>query len=81
MADRKHERPGAPSGAGERPDRAADRRPQSDRAEDLRQTAPVPQGGVNPEMGDMDAAADPDRDPDDGDGGLPGKAGGGLMGA
>lgn len=39
------------------------------------------QGGVNPEIGDMDAEADPDRDPnDDDDTGLPGKMGGGLMG-
>lgn len=39
----------------------------------------VPQGGLNPEIGDMDAEADPDQE-DDRESGLPGKAGGGLMG-
>ena len=41
----------------------------------------VPQGGLNPEVGDMDAETDPDSVPDDDDeNGLPGKAGGGLIG-
>lgn len=39
----------------------------------------VPPGGVNPELGDMDAAADPDDDEKDTNG-LPGRAGGGLIG-
>jgi hypothetical protein len=39
----------------------------------------VPTGGLNEEIGDMDAEADPDQDADHEDG-LPGKAGGGLMG-
>jgi hypothetical protein len=38
------------------------------------------QDGVNRELGDMDAEADPNRDPKDDDDGLPGKMGGGLMG-
>ena len=36
------------------------------------------QGGLNEEIGDMDAETDPDADSDDE--GLPGKLGGGLMG-
>jgi hypothetical protein len=40
----------------------------------------VPQAGMNPELGDMDAEADPDRDPKGGSDGLPGKMGGGLLG-
>ncbi|WP_225540862.1 hypothetical protein [Xanthomonas sp. XNM01] len=39
-----------------------------------------PAGGLNPELGDLDAAADPDHAPDEDDDGLPGKAGGGLVG-
>lgn len=39
----------------------------------------VPQGGLNQEIGDMDAEADPDQEADR-DGALPGRAGGGLMG-
>ena len=39
----------------------------------------VPQGGLNQEIGDMDAEADPDQE-NDRENGLPGKAGGGLMG-
>lgn len=44
--------------------------------------APVvpPQGGLNPELGDMDAEADPEQDTTDIENGLPGKAGGGLIG-
>ena len=40
----------------------------------------VPQAGMNSELGDMDAEADPDRDPEQGSDGLPGKMGGGLLG-
>lgn len=43
-------------------------------------TSEVSQAGMNPELGDMDAEADSDRDPDQGSGGLPGKMGGGLLG-
>lgn len=39
-----------------------------------------PAGGLNPELGDLDAAADPGHAPDEDDDGLPGKAGGGLVG-
>lgn len=39
----------------------------------------VLQGGMNPEVGDLDAEADPDQEPDD-DGSLPGRMGGGLIG-
>lgn len=39
-----------------------------------------PQGGLNPELGDMDAEVDPEQDTTDIENGLPGKAGGGLMG-
>lgn len=44
--------------------------------------APVvpPQGGLNPELGDMDAEVDPEQDTTDIENGLPGKAGGGLIG-
>jgi len=48
----------------------------------------VPNGGMNPEVGELDADADAERDPDadddqdDGDdNSLPGKMGGGLLGA
>lgn len=47
---------------------------------EAQQVESVPQGGLNPEIGDIDAEADPDRKRQDGDNGLPGKAGGGLMG-
>lgn len=47
---------------------------------DAQQLEEIPHGGVNPEVGDMDAEADPDRDPRDDDNSLPGKMGGGLMG-
>ena len=48
----------------------------------------VPNGGMNPEVGELDADAEAERDPDaqddqddGGDNSLPGKMGGGLMGA
>lgn len=40
----------------------------------------VPQGGMNPEIGDLDAEADPDRQESDADESLPGRMGGGLIG-
>lgn len=39
----------------------------------------APRGGLNEEIGDMDAEAEPDQEGSREDG-LPGKAGGGLMG-
>lgn len=43
-----------------------------------RPPAHVPDAGLNPEVGDLDAAADPEREADDE--ALPGRAGGGLAG-
>ena len=40
----------------------------------------VPSGGLNREVGDLDAEADPDHDATGDDGHLPGRVGGGLAG-
>jgi len=40
----------------------------------------VPRGGMNPELGDIDAQADPERASEGDDDALPGRVGGGLVG-
>ncbi len=48
--------------------------------EDSTQAPPVPKGGLNEEIGDLDAPRDPENDQQDDEDGLPGRAGGGLIG-
>ena len=82
------------SGVGRQPERdELGRRPTeldeaSSEEEGLTRVEGVPPGGMNPEVGELDADADAERDPDadddqdDGDeNSLPGKMGGGLLGA
>jgi len=82
------------SGMGRQPERdELGRRPTeldeaSSEEEGLTRVEGVPPGGMNPEVGELDADAEAERDPDaeddqdDGDeGSLPGKMGGGLLGA
>ncbi|WP_206862341.1 hypothetical protein [Lysobacter changpingensis] len=82
------------SGVGRQPERdELGRRPTeleeaSSQEEGLTRVESVPSGGMNPEVGELDADADAERDPaaqddqdDGGDNSLPGKMGGGLMGA
>jgi len=77
------------SGVGRQPERdALGRRPTELEEAGLTRVEGVPNGGMNPEVGELDADADAERDPeaeddqDDGDeNSLPGKMGGGLLGA
>jgi hypothetical protein len=86
MPDRDHDSAARQPASAQQPQHDEnDRRERSERQEGGRDggktpTSEVPQAGMNPELGDMDAEADPDRDPDQGGGGLPGKMGGGLLG-